>query len=81
MVTFRRDHLQRPESVGAQGFAVYWLEVVTRWSRFGVTRSEVVTALVLQHDAEVANWSNELPSGDELMDQIEQFLAGREDSD
>ncbi len=42
---------------------------------------EVVTALELQHDAEVANWSNELPSGDELMDQIEQFLAGRDGSD
>ena len=40
---------------------------------------EVVTALEQQHDAELANWSNELPSGDELMDQIEQFLAGRED--
>ena len=42
---------------------------------------EVVTALEQQHDADLANWSNELPSGDELMDQIEQFLAGREDTE
>ena len=40
---------------------------------------EVVTALELQHDADVASWPNQLPSGDELMDQIEEFLAGRDE--
>lgn len=39
---------------------------------------EVVAALEQQHDAEMASWPQELPSGDELMDQIEQFLAGRD---
>ena len=39
--------------------------------------AEVVTALELQHDADVASWPNQLPSGDELMDQIEEFLAGQ----
>ena len=41
--------------------------------------AEVVTALELQHDADVASWPNQLPSGDELMDQIEEFLAGRDE--
>jgi hypothetical protein len=40
---------------------------------------EVVTALELQHDADVASWPNQLPSGDELMDQIEEFLAGHDE--
>jgi predicted ATP-grasp superfamily ATP-dependent carboligase len=42
---------------------------------------EVVEALEQQHDAEVATWPGQLPSGDELMDQIEQFLAGQDDED
>jgi hypothetical protein len=42
---------------------------------------EVVAALEQQHDADIASWPSELPSGDELMDQIEEFLAGRDDSE
>jgi hypothetical protein len=40
---------------------------------------EVVTALEQQHDADLAAWPNELPSSDDLMDQIEQFLAGQDE--
>jgi predicted ATP-grasp superfamily ATP-dependent carboligase len=40
---------------------------------------EVVEALEQQHDAELAAWPNQLPSGDELMDQIEEFLADQDD--
>jgi predicted ATP-grasp superfamily ATP-dependent carboligase len=40
---------------------------------------EVVAALEQQHDADMASWP--LPSSDELMDQIEQFLAGQDESD
>ena len=40
---------------------------------------EVVSALEQQHDADMANWPNQLPSSDELMDQIEQFLAGQDE--
>jgi hypothetical protein len=39
---------------------------------------EVVAALEEQHDAEVSTWPGELPTGDELVDQIEQFLADRD---
>ena len=42
---------------------------------------DVVAALEQQHDADLANWPNELPTSDELMDQIEQFLAGQDDTD
>jgi hypothetical protein len=40
---------------------------------------EVVAALEQQHDADMASWP--LPSSDELMDQIEQFLAGQDETD
>ncbi len=40
---------------------------------------EVVAALEQQYDAEVGTWAGELPSGDELVDQIEQFLADQDD--
>lgn len=39
---------------------------------------EVVAALEQQYDAETANWPNQLPSSEELMDQIEQFLADQD---
>ena len=41
--------------------------------------AEVVTALELQHDADVASWPNQLPSGDELDGPDRAVLAGRED--
>jgi molybdopterin converting factor small subunit len=40
---------------------------------------EVVEALEQQYDAETGNWPQQLPSSDELMDQIEQFLADQGD--
>lgn len=40
---------------------------------------EVVAALEQQYDAEVGSWPQMLPSGDELVDQIEQFLADQGD--
>lgn len=40
---------------------------------------EIVTALEQQYDADVAAWPQQLPSGDELMDQIEEFLAEQEE--
>ena len=42
---------------------------------------DVVAALEQQHDADLANWPNQLPTSDELMDQIEQFLAGQDETD
>ncbi len=39
---------------------------------------EVVAALEQQYDAETGNWPNQLPSSEELMDQIEQFLADQD---
>jgi hypothetical protein len=40
---------------------------------------EVVAALEQQYDAEVGAWPQQLPSGDDLVDQIEQFLADQGD--
>lgn len=40
---------------------------------------EVVQALEEQHDADLAAWPQELVSGDELMDQIEEFLAEQDE--
>jgi hypothetical protein len=42
---------------------------------------EVVAALEQQHDADLASWPGELPSGDELMDQIQEFLAGQDEDE
>ena len=42
---------------------------------------EVVEALEQQYDADIAAWPQELPSGDDLMDQIEEFLAGQSDEE
>lgn len=40
---------------------------------------EIVTALEQQYDADVSAWPQQLPSGDELMDQIEEFLAEQDE--
>lgn len=39
---------------------------------------EIVAALEQQHDAEVRDWPEQLPSADEIADQVEQFLADQD---